>query len=403
MPFRGWIAVFTLLVLSAMLASAGMAQTEDVLVTNIFDSTDIITVLRDISAQTGVNIIAEPAVQGWVTLELLDVPLETALEMILAPQGYAFVKVGDYYVVGSPDVTSPVFPLLTRTEVVKLRYIGADRAAKQLSDHFSSGVKVNAVENTITITGTQALIDRIKSDIALMDRPIPQVVLEAVVMEVTSDVGNSLKADWRYEGKSGLSDPDVPGSGFLDFVSGIWGGKISLAGGLHSVLASVKAMVESGKAEIQATPRVAALDGETAEIFLGKDRYYLVTTSNSTATTSNRLESIRTGISLKFTPKVSDNGEIVLKIEPEVSDAVEAADGLPIVNTRRVATTVMVRDGETLVIGGLKLESEYESKSKFPILGDLPVLGLLFSSTKKASMETETVILISPTIIYPGQ
>ena len=94
---------------------------EEPLVTNIFDSEDIINVLRDISAQTGVNILADPSVQGWVTLELLDVPLEKALEMILAPFGYAFVKVGDYYMVGMPDETNPAFPLFTRTEVVRLK------------------------------------------------------------------------------------------------------------------------------------------------------------------------------------------------------------------------------------------------------------------------------------------
>ncbi|MDD4337488.1 MAG: type II and III secretion system protein, partial [Firmicutes bacterium] len=90
-----------------------------------------------------------------------------------------------------------------------------------------------------------------------------------------------------------------------------------------------------------------------------------------------------------------------MSIEPEVSDAVETANSLPTVNRRRVATTVMVRDGETLVIGGLKLKSEYENQSKFPVLGDLPVFGLLFSSTKKASVDTETVIFITPKIIYP--
>ena len=396
-------SIIALILIATLVTLVPPSTANEILVTNVFDSTDLSSVLRDVSAQTGVNIIAEPAVQGWVTLELFDVPLEKALEMILTPLGYTFVKVDDYYVVGSADVASPIFPLLSRTEVVKLNYIGADRAANQLSDHFKANVKVNTVENTVTITGTEAQVARIKADLALLDQPSPQVVLEAVVMEVTVDAGNSLRADWRYEGKSGPSDPGMPGSGFIDFVSGIWGGKISLTGGLHQALASIKFLVDSGKARIHASPRLAALDGESAEIFLGKDRYYLVTTSNGAATTSSRLESIRTGISLKFTPRVAADGQVFLKIQPEVSDAVEGPDGLPLVSTRRASTTVLVRDGETLVIGGLKLESEYESESKVPILGDLPVMGLLLSSTKKESVETETVILISPKILYPGQ
>ena len=142
-----------------------------------------------------------------------------------------------------------------------------------------------------------------------------------------------------------------------------------------------------------------ALDSESAEIFL-EGQYYLMTTSM--AQRPHRVDLSRSHRISLDSPRAAD-GQVFLKIQPEVSDAVEGPDGLPLVSTRRASTTVLVRDGETLVIGGLKLESEYESESKVPILGDLPVLGLLFSSTKKESVETETVILISPKILYPGQ
>ncbi len=373
---------------------------EEPLVTNIFDSEDIINVFRDISAQTGVNILVEPSVQGWVTLELYDVPLEKALEMIVAPFGYAFVKVGDYYLVGMPDETNPAFPLFTRTEVVRLKYAKAENASKLLSDFFKPYVKTGPEENILVITGPENVISRVMADVEKIDKAPPQVLLEALVVEVSSDTGKSLGADWRYEHAFGEPKAGVPAGGFVDFISGIWGMKYSVAGGLQAVMASMKTLIDSGNAEIHATPRVATLDGEPAEIFLGRDRYFTIsaTTSEGT-TTSTRLESIRTGISLKFTPRISETGEIVVKIEPEVSDAVEGSSGLPIVNRRKVATTVRVRDGETIVIGGLNLKSQYESKTKVPVLGDLPILGILFSSTKNVSTETEVLIFITPTII----
>ena len=396
--------VFVLLVslASTTLVFPGILLAEEVTVTNVFDSEDIISVLRDISAQTEINILTEPSVQGWVTLELMDVPLEQALDMIVAPFGYVWVRVGSYYIVGSPDLKNPAYPVFTKTEVVSLKYVKADAAARLLSDFFTPNVKVNAAANLIVITGTQAVIDRVKSDIAKIDKPAAQVVMEAVVVEVTADAGKSLRTDWRFEGNGGQADPDLPASGFIDFVSGIWSGKLNVAGGLNHVLGAVKFLVDSGKAEIHATPKLMAMDGEAAEIFLGREKYITVATSSSETSTTTRLESIKTGISLKFTPRITSTGEIILKIEPEVSDAVEVTNGLPVVNRRKVSTTVMLRDGETLVIGGLNLKSDYESKSKFPILGDLPVLGLLFSNTKKASVETETIILISPKIVYPG-
>ncbi|MEA4884585.1 MAG: secretin N-terminal domain-containing protein [Clostridia bacterium] len=398
---RALVLAVTLIAVTLILPAGLWA--EETKVTNVFDSEDVIGVLRSISAQTGINILAEPAVQGWVTLELVDVPLEQALDMIVAPLGYTWVRVGDYYIVGSPDAKNPAFPLFTRTEVVNLKYVKADAAAKLLSDFFAPNVKVNPASNMIAITGTQAVIDRVKADLAKMDKPSAQVVMEALVVEVTADAGNSLKSDWRYEGSGGEGDSTLPASGFVDFVSGIWSGKLNVAGGLSHVLGALKCLVDSGKAEINATPKLMAMDGETAEIFLGREKYITVSTSVSETSTTTRLESIKTGISLKFTPRITESGEIILKIEPEVSDAVEVTNGLPVVNRRKVSTTVMIRDGETLVIGGLKLKSEYESKSKFPILGDLPVLGLLFGNSKKASVETETVIFITPTIVYQGK
>ncbi|MBC7083492.1 MAG: type II secretion system protein GspD [Firmicutes bacterium] len=392
----GLVLALALAVVMVALPQASMA--EEILVTNIFDGADILSVLRDISAQTGVNIMADATVQGWVTVELNEVPLEKALEMIVVPLGYTFVKVGDYYVVGSADSKNPSFPLLTTTEVVKLKYVKAENAAKLLSDFFAPYVKVGAADNVLVVTGSASLVRRIMADIDRIDRPAPQVMLETLVMEISSDSGKSFGADWRYEGSGGQSDTTVPASGFVDFVSGIWGAKYNVAGGLEHIIASMKVLLESGKAQIHATPSIATIDGEPAEIFLGKDRYFTVTTG-SNSDTSTRLESIRTGVSLRFTPRVSETGEILVKIEPEVSDAVETADGLPVVNRRKASTSIRVRDGETIVIGGLKLKSEYEAKSKVPLFGDLPVLGLLFSSTKKASTETEVVIFITPRIM----
>jgi len=375
---------------------------EPITVTNIFDSADIISVLRDISAQTGVNILSEPSVQGWVTMELLEVPLEEALDMIVGPLGYTWVKQGNYYIVGSADAQNPAYHMFTDTEVIRLRYAQADAVAKLLSEFFEPNVKVDPVANVIAVTGTRSVIDRVKADIALIDKPAKQVILEAVVMEMTTDTGKNNKADWRVQASVGAPDPVMPLSGFVDFVSGMWSGKVSMQGGLTQLLTSIKIMVDSGEAEITATPKLMALDGHTAEIFLGREKYISVSTTTTETMTQSRLEAIKTGITLRFTPRITDSGEIIMVIEPEVSDAVEVTGGFPIVNRRTVSTTVMLRDGETLVIGGLKLKSEYESTSKVPLLGDLPVLGLLFSSKKKASVETETVVLITPTIVDFG-
>ena len=269
----GWARAALVLLVSLVavtLVFPGVLRAEEVTITNVFDSEDIINVLRDISAQTGINILAEPSVQGWITLELMDVPLEEALDMVVVPLGYTWVRVGSYYIVGSADTSNPAYPMFTKTEVVSLRYVNADAASKLLSDFFKPNVKVDAVANVIVITGTQQVIDRVKADLAMIDKPSAQVVMEALVIEVTADAGRSLRSDWRYEGSGGTGDSTLPASGFIDFVSGVWSGKLNLAGGLNHVLGAIKYLVDSGKAEIHATPKLMAMDGQTAEIFLGQ-------------------------------------------------------------------------------------------------------------------------------------
>ena len=118
----GWARAALVLSVSLVamtLVFPGVLRAEEITITNVFDSEDIIGVLRDISAQTGINILAEPSVQGWITLELMDVPLEEALDMIVVPLGYTWVRVGNYYIVGSADTGNPAYPMFTKTEVVK--------------------------------------------------------------------------------------------------------------------------------------------------------------------------------------------------------------------------------------------------------------------------------------------
>jgi type II secretory pathway component GspD/PulD (secretin) len=153
---------------------------------------------------------------------------------------------------------------------------------------------------------------------------------------------------------------------------------------------------------VEANPRVATLDGQTAEIFVGRDRYYNLTTGTDSNTVSYRLESIKTGITLKLNPQVAENGEITVRIEPEVSDVVAESSSngnLPIISRRRVATTVRVKTGESIVLGGLLQRTEHKVKAKVPLLGDLPLLGALFASTRTVEEEGEVLIIITPYLI----
>ena len=367
-------------------------------VTNVFFETDIREALRDVSAQVGINIIADNTVAGYVSLEVKDVPLEKCLQMMLAGGGYTFRKMDGYYLVGAPDPDNPSFDLLTTTEFIKLNYIKATDVPQLLSGFFSPYIQVNEATNTLTITSSPKIIARIKEDLAKIDRPPRQIMIEALVTDLSQEARKELGIDWSWTFNTDTGPfTESGGINYTDLIGSL--SYATTAGFTREVLITLRRLIEEGKAKIRANPRVATLDGEEARIFIGKEEYYTIVTGPVTYPYT-RLEMISVGITLKITPYIADTGEITVQIEPEVSDVVgKGAEELPVVSKRTVSTIVRVRDSETIVIGGLLSQREIERITRVPILSKIPGLGALFRSQTKSLEEKEVAIFITPHIL----
>jgi type IV pilus assembly protein PilQ len=373
------------------------------LVSNIYYETEIREVLMDIAAQTGVNIVPGPMVQGYyVTAEFSDVPLEEALHQLLAPLGFTFTQMDGYYLVGLASPDSPSFSLLSTTERVVPNYIKAASVPKLLSSFYEPFIKVNAENNTVVISASPEMITRIKLELAKIDVPPRQVMIEALVTEFSEEARKSLglEASWigTKDGR-GLS-LSLPVGDLLDSTFSLWYLKPDAFDGfLGEYQISLKALVQDGEVQVRANPRVATLEGQKATIYVGREEYYVIVTGISQYS-YGQLERIQVGVSLSIVPYVSDKNEITVEIAPEVSDVIgEGATGLPVVSKRAVTTKIRVKDGETIVIGGLLQTTEKLTQRKIPLLGDIPILGYFFSRTEKELEETETVIFITPHIM----
>lgn len=368
---------------------------ESITINNVFVDAYITEALRDVAFEAGVSIIADTGVQGFITLDLVDVPLETALAMILAPGGYSFAKIDDTtYVVGPATPGSPMFHLLSVSERYSFQYIKADSARRLMPTEYNMFVKFDDQTNSALIQAGPDQVKRIKADLAKIDVPPRQIVVEALVTEVSNVARERLGIDWS------LNDPAkvFPNSYFT--VSDLIGtvGYVS-SNGFDRFLASLRTLVDDGEAEIRASSRVAALDGKEASIFVGTERYYRIVTG-SEANPVTRLQPIDAGVSLRIIPQIAENGDITLFIEPSVSDVNGTSnDGLPEINQRNVSTTVRVRDGQTIAIGGLLQKTENSVVSKVPILGDLPILSNLFRSTTTITEENEVLVFITPRLM----
>jgi type II secretory pathway component GspD/PulD (secretin) len=376
---------------------------DQILITNVFYETELREALAAISAQSGINIIADQTVYGFISLELTDVPFEETLRRILAPLGFTFRRMVGYYLVGAAYPDNPSFHLLSVTEKIVPNYLKAENVPALLSSFYEPFIKVDRATNILTVTASPEIIQRVKEDLAKIDVPPRQVMIEALVTEFSQEARKSIGLDASWLGTRDGRELSVifPVGDLLDSTIGIdylrpdkkvedWVGDFRV---------KVRALVQDGKVNIRANPRVATQEGQEATIVIGKEQYYVIITG-APPYSYGQLERIPVGVSLSLVPYISDEGEITVEIHPEVSDVVgTGATGLPVVSKRAVVTKIRVKDGETIVIGGLLQKNESESRRKVPLLGDIPILGYLFSRTEKRVDEVETVIFITPHIL----
>ena len=168
-------------------------------VTNIFADEDIRQALRDVAAQSGVVIIPDQSVQGVVSCELRNVPVEQALDMLLFGGGYVYKKVNDYYLVGAADPKNPSFSSLASIERVPLRQMQAPEVFQALNPVYAAYVQSDVSNNVLVVTAPDKLLRQIVDQIKSIDQAAEQVMIEVMVVEVSSGKAKELGINWRFD------------------------------------------------------------------------------------------------------------------------------------------------------------------------------------------------------------
>ena len=379
-----------------------------ILVSNVFFESDLRQALKDLSEEAGVPIIPDNTVQGFVTLEFEDAPLEQVLTKMLSGGGFVYKKIDDYYLIGAPVPENPSFPLLTESVFYKPNYLHAEQIVMLLSEYEKRFVRSEMKSNIISITAPLAMISKIRENIENVDIPPKQISIEAIVTELSNDAIKSLGLDWDWFGESGGKTVNVRsnmGSMINDtsVVARIMRNAVSYKSFTYDLILDIKALATSGKARIRANPKITAINGNEATIFIGSERYFSIVTGPVNYPYT-RLEQIPAGITLKILPRVSSSNEITAHVDCEVSEVTEIGiSGLPLVTKRTASTDIRVKDGEIIAIGGLVQERDVTMQKKVPFLGDIPLLGYAFSHTKHEKVETEIAIFIAPHILLDGE
>ena len=417
---------------SAMVTEEGVSQEGNVSLD--FRDADIQNVLRILSYKSGVNIVTGPEVTGLVTIKLKDVPWQKALDVILETYGYAYEKRGNIILVTTVDnlkkrredsaALSEQEPLVTQTFI--LNYAKASIVVESIGKMLTERGSVNYDErtNTVIVRDTPRNVELVEEVIGKLDTTTPQVLIEAKVIETTLDNTENLGVDWdtaftvngtkrpnsfpfsrtsraKYLGAN-FPAPDPTTSkdndyftyGTLDFTQ------------LQAALEFLRTRTDTN---ILSAPKIVTLDNQTARIVVGTEYpipQYTFNQEQATLQVSGfTWKDI--GVIFEVTPHVNNAGFITLELRPEISAIVGAIPfdniDLPLVSKEQAFTSVMIKDGETLVIAGLIKDQVTDVKKKTPFLGDIPVFGLMFQKTNKAVVKTDLLIFLTPHVVTPTE
>ena len=242
------------------------------LISNVFVETDLRQALQDIAAQAQATIIAEPSVGGTISAELKNVPLDKALEIVLAGSGYFVKKTPDYYLVYAPDIKGLSFRQVSQTRAIKLGNITPDVVGRLLSPAFRDYVQVDPQGSTVTVTAPEPLLTRIVADVQQLDQPLRHVQLEARVVVLERTAAQNIGTLWSFpQIQAGLFTNDTLGSSWP------WGVGIGYAPNqtfTNSLLLTLNLLAQNDEATIVANPQVMAQDGKSAQINVSTDQYF---------------------------------------------------------------------------------------------------------------------------------
>jgi type II secretory pathway component GspD/PulD (secretin) len=373
--------------------AAGMTVTVDGGLATVYaEKAKLVALLAEVGHKAGLNIAVDDSVKDReVSMTLDALPVADVLKGIAGATGLALSDEGGVYMVTDGVPTDLATYHLSSTESFRMKYTRASAASGLLPTFLYSYLHVNEAQNAVVVTAPVQMLDKIRADFQKIDVPPSQIMIEALAVEVasTADAGPALNLFYT-KGDLTLSSDSATG-----------GITYSTIGAMpNDFQARLNSLVAQGKAKVRANPRIAAVNGQDADLFVGETKFIKVQ-YNSGGYTQDRIQGVDIGVKLGIQSWTGGNGEITCTLSPEVSNIseLERETGLPVLSTRNARTTVRVKDGETIVIGGLNQRQEYKTKTRVPLLGGLPFIGNLFRSSKTNTVDSELMIFVTPHIL----
>lgn len=356
------------------------------------------SVLKVIAEEAGLNLAVYGDLNETVQMSFKDVSLPELLASLFRGSAFTFRLDSSSLWVSEEGAKA-----LADVRVFPLKHVSPEKAMAQLSK-FLKGSELNVSEyreqNALVLGGSPRAIARAAELLKMVDVPQMQVTLACVIVEFRKGRGFAIGV--RSGATRNVGERDVQVRGFFDFLgkdiskSGAFG-KIGILPDRFEL--ELSSMEENNEAKVLARPRVTTLNGNKAELNVTNTVYYLVSQVSADGYPITDYRSFNDGISLELTPTMTQDGLITLSVSPEIKTAGRSTgDGPRDISSRNMKTTVVLRDGETLCLGGLIRKNKTEVRQAVPFLGSIPLLGRLFSYTSEEEDESELAIFITPTV-----
>lgn len=384
----------TLIILSMLFSQVGNISLD-------LEKADINTVLRAIAEVGEVNIITTPNVRGEISVNLRDIPWRDALYAILETNGYAAIEEENIIkVMTIQEMEEIKRTLRTRSKVFRIKYARAEDLVEVLQPLLSDQgvIQVEKRTNSLMVKDSDDRIERVGEMIMQVDKPTPQVLIRAKIVKVDRKVARELGIRWVT---GNVSNPNEPTRGEFQFKGSVAQptaiftfGTIRAGVNIDAILTALE---REDRAEIISEPSVRVLDNEEAKVLDGK-KIPIITLDLA----GNRVVKFyEVALRLQVIPHMTPDSSIMLELHPELSDlsGEATAAGEPIILSSEVKTKLLVKNGETVVIGGILRDRVSSVVKGVPFLSSLPVLGRFFSYTAENKSKSELLIFVTPTLI----
>ncbi len=374
----------------------------------------ITDIIASIVAQSGISTVVYGDLKGSATMKVTDVPIESAFQFLFRGSDYTFWANNGIYFIGPQSMQ-----VVDNSRLIVLKHLKAEEALEILPESLVKNAQLKLVksQNAIMVLGTYETIDGIAHYVDQIDLPVPQILIEALVVDVDMDkirrYGVDLfLGDYRKVPSKESIFPDFEqvlnkerSQNILNAVPGLRD-VISLP---KNFVARVEALEQEKVLKIRSKPQISTLNGSEATLKIGQTQYFLLKSETDysqgdgvTTRSTERFEKIEANVTLTVTPFVTGKGEITCEIVPDFSEPEGSfSSGVPpTLNHRMLKSKVRLRDGETIVLGGLVKESNNRVSRQVPFLGSIPILGWLFKNSDMVKTRSQLLIFVTPHIYY---